>query len=78
MNLTRNIFTIQCNGIIQQGYNLYLTPIGEHEVKRFELFHLLNWVDKGEGEDYVRVDRLEVALYLWIIFGVDCLWGDYL
>ena len=73
MNLTRNLFTIQRNGIIQQGYNLYLTPIGEHEVKGFELFHLLNRVNKREREDNVRIDRLEVTLYLRVVFGVDTL-----
>jgi len=73
MNLSGNLFTIQRNSIIQQRYNLYLTAIGKHEVKRFELFHFLDGVDEGEGKDDVGVDRLEVALNLWVVFRVDCL-----
>lgn len=73
MYLSGNLFTIQRDGIIQQGHNLYLTAIGKHEIKWFELFHFLDGVDEGEGKDNVGVDRLEVALNLWMVFRVDCL-----
>ena len=71
MYLSRNLLTIQRNSIIQLGYNLYFTAIRKHEVKRFELFHLLNGVDEWEGKDDVGVDRLEVALNLWVVFRVN-------
>lgn len=75
MNLLGNIFTIECDGVIDKWSELYFISIGEHEVEGFELLHLINRVDEGEGKDYKLVDGVEVSLNLGVVARVDLLGG---